>query len=103
MITKGRTLALDVGQRRTGLAVSDSDGLLATPYTTITAKTPQKDIAAILAALNARGRTGKGQKEREPAKGNGVEQHGQSGHGAHPGGPTHESSNQGHPARQDTG
>lgn len=49
MITKGRTLALDVGQRRTGLAVSDSDGLLATPYSTITAKTPQKDIAAILA------------------------------------------------------
>ena len=49
MTTKGRVLGLDVGQRRTGLAVSDSDGLLATPYTTITAKTPQKDIAAILA------------------------------------------------------
>ena len=45
---KKRILGLDVGQRRTGLAVSDSGGLLATPYTTIIAKTPQTDIAAIL-------------------------------------------------------
>ena len=48
MPENSRTLGLDVGQRRTGLAVSDSGGLLATPYTTIIAKTPQKDIAAIL-------------------------------------------------------
>jgi putative holliday junction resolvase len=45
---KGRALALDVGQRRIGLAISDSGGLLATPYTTITVKTPEEDIAAIL-------------------------------------------------------
>ena len=49
MTDNRRTLGLDVGQRRTGLAVSDPGGLLATPYTTITAKTPQGNIAAILA------------------------------------------------------
>ena len=48
MAENRRALALDVGQRRIGLAVSDPGGLLATPYTTITAKTPEKDIAAIL-------------------------------------------------------
>ena len=48
MAENRRTLGLDVGQRRTGLAICDPGGLLATPYTTITAKTPEKDIAAIL-------------------------------------------------------
>ena len=51
--TTGRLLGLDVGQRRIGLAICDPDGRLATPYSTVTRRTPQEDIAAIIAVVQA--------------------------------------------------
>jgi putative holliday junction resolvase len=44
----GRVLGLDVGDRRIGLALSDSGGILASPLTIIEHSTEQQDIAAIL-------------------------------------------------------
>jgi putative holliday junction resolvase len=40
----GRVLALDIGRRRTGLALSDATGTLATPYGVITAQPPLGDV-----------------------------------------------------------
>jgi putative holliday junction resolvase len=48
----GRVLALDVGTRRLGVAVSDPTGTVASPLTTIPRRTPAEDAAA-LAALAA--------------------------------------------------
>ena len=48
MLHRGRVLGLDVGDRRIGLAVSDPDGRLATPYSALTRSTLEEDIAAIL-------------------------------------------------------
>ena len=43
-----RALCLDVGEKRIGLAISDPQGRLATPYSAITRRDQQRDIAAIL-------------------------------------------------------
>ena len=48
----GRVLALDVGTRRLGVAVSDPTGTVASPLATIPRRTPAEDAAA-LAALAA--------------------------------------------------
>ena len=44
----GRVLGLDVGDRRIGLALSDSGGILASPLTIIEHTTELQDIEAIL-------------------------------------------------------
>jgi putative Holliday junction resolvase len=44
----GRVLGLDVGDRRIGLALSDSGGILASPLTIIEHTTESQDIEAIL-------------------------------------------------------
>jgi putative holliday junction resolvase len=43
-VRSGRVLALDIGRRRTGLAVSDSTRTLATPYAVITAQPPLAEV-----------------------------------------------------------
>ncbi len=45
---KTRVLGLDVGDRRIGLAISDRDGSLATPYNALGRRGLERDIAAIL-------------------------------------------------------
>jgi putative Holliday junction resolvase len=44
----GRTLALDFGDRRIGMALSDPTGLTARPLMTLTRTTRERDMAAIL-------------------------------------------------------
>lgn len=44
-------MGLDVGQRRIGLAICDPDGILATPYSAITRKKLEDDIATIMALV----------------------------------------------------
>ncbi len=51
----GRTLALDLGSKRIGVAVSDELGLLATPFSTITRRSYNQDAAAILALIQTLG------------------------------------------------
>ena len=51
----GRVLGLDVGDRRIGLALSDSGGILASPLTIIEHTTESKDIEAILKIAQERG------------------------------------------------
>ena len=50
-----RTLGLDIGQRRIGVAVSDPIGLTAQPVTVVERKTPADDLATLsrLAARHA--------------------------------------------------
>ena len=43
-----RILALDIGDRRIGVAVSDPTGTLASPFTTITRRDLESDITAVL-------------------------------------------------------
>jgi putative Holliday junction resolvase len=43
-VRSGRVLALDIGRRRTGLALSDATGTLATPYAVITAHPPLAEV-----------------------------------------------------------
>src|SRR5215203_5654202 len=43
----GRVLALDVGTRRLGVAVSDPTGTVASPLATIPRRTPAEDAAAL--------------------------------------------------------
>lgn len=43
-----RTLSLDVGDRRIGVALSDPEGILASPYIIIERKSDKEDIEAIL-------------------------------------------------------
>lgn len=43
-VWSGRVLALDIGRRRTGLALSDPTRTLATPYAVITAHPPLADV-----------------------------------------------------------
>lgn len=50
-----RVLGLDWGHRRIGIAISDSDGMLATPYSTIAARDAPDDINAILAIVEQEG------------------------------------------------
>ena len=45
----GRVLALDVGTRRLGVAVSDPTGTLASPLATLARRTPAEDATALLA------------------------------------------------------
>ena len=51
----GRILGLDVGDRRIGLALSDSGGILASPLTIIEHTTELQDIEAILKISQERG------------------------------------------------
>lgn len=46
---KGRRLAVDVGKARIGLAISDQDGILATPFETVTRLETVEDSAAAIA------------------------------------------------------
>lgn len=55
---RGRLLALDVGDRRIGVAVSDELGLLATPLTVITHRSWREDIARVLDLARAQGVVG---------------------------------------------
>ena len=43
-VRSGRVLALDIGRKRTGLALSDATGTLATPYGVITAQPPLAEV-----------------------------------------------------------
>jgi putative pre-16S rRNA nuclease len=43
-VRSGRVLALDIGRKRTGLALSDASGTLATPYGVITAQPPLAEV-----------------------------------------------------------
>jgi putative Holliday junction resolvase len=43
-----RTLAIDLGSRRVGLALSDEGGQFATPYEVLTISSPQQAMAMIL-------------------------------------------------------
>jgi putative Holliday junction resolvase len=43
-VRSGRVLALDIGRRRTGLALSDATRTLATPFGVITAQPPLADV-----------------------------------------------------------
>jgi putative Holliday junction resolvase len=49
----GRVLALDVGSRRLGVAVSDPTGTVASPLATIPRRTPAEDAAALAAEHGA--------------------------------------------------
>lgn len=51
MTVKGRILALDIGDKRIGVAMSDELGWTAQPLTTIDRKTEDKDIAALTALI----------------------------------------------------
>ena len=51
----GRVLGLDVGDRRIGLALSDSSGILASPLTIIEHTTELRDIEDILKIAQERG------------------------------------------------
>jgi putative Holliday junction resolvase len=48
-----RVLALDVGQRRTGVAVSDASGRLARPLKVLSGPSPVDQVIALLAELAA--------------------------------------------------
>jgi putative Holliday junction resolvase len=50
-----RTLAIDFGSRRVGLAMSDAGGTLATPYLVIEVKTPEQATAQVLEIVRAEG------------------------------------------------
>ena len=47
-----RSLALDVGDRRIGVALSDPTGLIATPLTTINRRSEAEDVDAVLALVS---------------------------------------------------
>ncbi|NPA91912.1 MAG: Holliday junction resolvase RuvX [Chloroflexi bacterium] len=55
---KGRLLALDVGEKRIGVAVSDEMGVLATPLTIIRHTNWREDIRRVLDLAQAEGVTG---------------------------------------------
>ena len=48
MQVKTRVLGLDVGEKRIGLAISDGNGILATPYSVIQRRGQEQPIATIL-------------------------------------------------------
>jgi putative Holliday junction resolvase len=52
-VRPGRVLALDIGRKRTGLALSDATGILATPYAVITASPPLNDVLRTVDQLAA--------------------------------------------------
>jgi len=47
MTTTGRIMALDVGEVRIGVAVSDPLGIIAQPYSVIAASSPEGDVDAV--------------------------------------------------------
>ena len=47
-----RSLGLDIGDKRIGVALSDPQGILASPLTIIDCRDDQSDIAAIIAIIN---------------------------------------------------
>jgi putative Holliday junction resolvase len=51
----GRILALDVGEARIGLAVSDETGFLATPVEAIKRTEPEADVRAVIAVSEGLG------------------------------------------------
>ena len=51
-VSIARTLGLDVGDKRIGLALSDPDGILASPLTIINRSDAATDIEAILSIIN---------------------------------------------------
>jgi len=53
LLTAMRTLAIDLGTRRVGLALSDADAKLASPYDVLTITTPQQALAAVLEVIEA--------------------------------------------------
>jgi putative Holliday junction resolvase len=46
-VPRGRTLALDVGERRIGLAISDEEGMLATPLGVLERRSFAEDVARL--------------------------------------------------------
>ena len=61
----GRVLALDVGSRRLGVAVSDPTGTVASPLATIPRRTPAEDAAALAALAAERALVGGGVRRRD--------------------------------------
>src|SRR3990170_4695998 len=53
--TSGRVLALDVGEKRIGLAISDPEGRLAVPLETINRTKESTDLRAITAVVEREG------------------------------------------------
>ena len=53
----GKVLALDVGERRVGVAISDESGLLARPLTTITRASKREDFEAVARLMAEHGVT----------------------------------------------
>lgn len=51
MADPGRTVGLDVGDVRIGVAVSDPLGIIASPHSVIQASSPQRDVAAVQAIV----------------------------------------------------
>ena len=50
---KGRRLAVDVGKARVGLAISDQDGILASPFSTVSREDTLHDsVSAVAAAID---------------------------------------------------
>ena len=50
-----RTLAIDLGARRVGLALSDEGGRLATPYDVLTVSSPEQAVEPILKVIEKEG------------------------------------------------
>jgi putative Holliday junction resolvase len=50
-----RTLSIDLGTRRVGLALSDEGGRFATPYEVLTVSTPQQAASEILRVIRREG------------------------------------------------
>ena len=50
-----RSLGLDVGDRRIGVALSDPQGILASPFTTINRRDETTDVEAIIGIVNQKG------------------------------------------------
>ena len=48
-VQEGRIIGLDVGEARTGVALSDPLGVIASPYETIQLKSPSEDAEAVKA------------------------------------------------------
>ena len=50
-----RSLGLDVGDKRIGVALSDPQGILASPFTTINRRDETTDVEAIIDIVNQKG------------------------------------------------
>jgi putative holliday junction resolvase len=54
-VPRGRSLGLDVGERRIGVAVSDVEGWLASPLLVVERREAQRDFARIAALVQEQG------------------------------------------------